>query len=129
MLKIKLTSVMVHDPETANKFYTEILGFQTKTYMDLGEHKFITVVAPNAPDEVELLLEPVSLPAAKVFQVALYEQGIPATAFNVDDMHAEYERLTALGVKFKAAPIQSGPVIQAAFDDTCGNWIQLYQMQ
>jgi hypothetical protein len=66
MLKIKLTSVMVHDPETAHLFYTNVLGFQTKMNMEMGEFKFITVVSPEAPDEVELLLEPNNNPAAKI---------------------------------------------------------------
>ena len=117
---------MVHDPETAHQFYTNILGFQTKMNMEMGEFKFITVVSPEAPDEVELLLEPNNNPAAKTFQTALFEQNIPATAFNVDDIQAEYERLTGLGVEFKSPPKQSGPVTQAVFNDTCGNWIQLY---
>ncbi|GGG99315.1 VOC family protein [Mucilaginibacter phyllosphaerae] len=129
MLKIKLTSVFVHDPETAHKFYTDILGFQTKMNLDMGEFKFITVVSPDAPNGVELLLEPNNNPIAKTYQAALFEQNIPAAAFNVDDIQAEYDKLTGLGVAFKSAPQASGPVIQAVFNDTCGNLIQLFQVQ
>jgi predicted enzyme related to lactoylglutathione lyase len=49
------------------------------------------------------------------------------TAFAVDDVQREYERLLALGVTFRAPPAQMGPTIVAQFDDTCGNYIQIYQ--
>jgi hypothetical protein len=96
----------------------------------VGEYKWLTVVPPEAPDApgtVELLLEPNANPAAITFQKALYEQGIPLTAFVVDDIQQEYERLKSLGVDFKLEPTQAGPTSIALFDDTCGNLIQIYQ--
>jgi len=127
-MKIKVTSVMVDNQDKALKFYTEILGFIKKTEIPLGEHKWLTVVSPEAPDEVELLLEPMGIEAAKVFQKALYSAGIPLTAFNVDDIQKEYERLEKLGVKFSMKPTKMGPATLAVFDDTCGNNIQIVQV-
>ena len=127
-MKIKVTSVMVDNQDKALKFYTEILGFVKKTEIPLGEHKWLTVVSPEAPDEVELLLEPMGIEAAKVFQKALYSAGIPSTAFNVDDIQREYERLEKLGVKFSMKPTKMGPATLAVFDDTCGNNIQIVQV-
>ena len=127
-MKIKVTSVMVDNQDKALKFYTEILGFVKKTEIPLGEHKWLTVVSPEAPDEVELLLEPMGIEAAKVFQKALYSAGIPLTAFNVDDIQKEYERLEKLGVKFSMTPTKMGPATLAVFDDTCGNNIQIVQV-
>jgi len=127
-MKIKVTSVMVDNQDKALKFYTEILGFVKKTEIPLGEHKWLTVVSPEAPDEVELLLEPMGIEAAKVFQKALYSAGIPLTAFNVDDIQKEYERLEKLGVKFSMKPTKMGPATLAVFDDTCGNNIQIVQV-
>jgi hypothetical protein len=46
----------------------------------------------------------------------------------VDDIQKEYERLSKLGVAFRSKPTQMGPAILAVFDDTCGNYIQMYQV-
>ncbi len=127
-MKIKLTSLIVDNQDKALTFYTEILGFVKKTEMPAGEFKWLTVVSPDAPDDIELVLEPNNNPAAKTFQEALYKQGIPLTAFNVDDIQKEYNRLTALGVNFRGAPAKAGPATAAIFDDTCGNWIMIYQV-
>jgi catechol 2,3-dioxygenase-like lactoylglutathione lyase family enzyme len=127
MVKIVLTSVLVDDQEKALRFYTEKLGFIKKTEVPLGEHKWLTVVAPTDPDGVELLLEPDAHPAAQPFKRALAEDGIPFTSFGVSDIHAEYERLMAAGVQFTQPPVVMGPVTTAVLDDTCGNLIQLAQ--
>lgn len=126
-MNIILTSVMVNDQQRALQFYTEVLGFIRKKAIPMGEYQWLTVVSANAPDGVELLLEPMAFGPAKTYQAALFEAGIPATAFGVDDLDAEYARLTALGVVFKSAPAQAGPVKTAMLNDTCGNWIQLVQ--
>ena len=125
-MRIKLTSVMVNDQDRALRFYTEVLGFVKKTDVPVGEFKWLTVVSPDAPDQVELLLEPNNNPAAKAFQRAIHEQGIPITAFAVDDVQREYERMKALGVHFRGEPKQMGPTKAVVFDDTCGNLIQLH---
>ncbi|MVM30415.1 VOC family protein [Spirosoma sp. HMF4905] len=127
-MKIKVTSLLVNDQEKALKFYTEILGFVKKTEVPLGDHKWLTVVSNEERDGVELLLEPMAFPPASVYQKALYDAGIPLTAFNVDDVHKEYERLEKLGVVFSMKPTIMGPVTIAVFDDTCGNNIQIVQM-
>jgi catechol 2,3-dioxygenase-like lactoylglutathione lyase family enzyme len=124
-MKIVLTSVFVNDQAKALKFYTEVLGFIKKADFPAGEFKWLTVVSPDAPSGVELLLEPNDNPAAKTFQEAIFKQGIAATSFGVDDVHKEYERLKKLGVTFTMEPTQMGPVTIAVFDDTCGNLIQI----
>jgi predicted enzyme related to lactoylglutathione lyase len=127
-MRIKLTSVPVSDQDKALKFYTEILGFEKKTEIPLGEHKFLTVVSKEERDGVELLLEPMGFAPAKTFQKALFEAGISWAAFNVDDIQKEYERLEKLGVAFSMKPTKMGPATLAVFDDTCGNNIQLVQV-
>jgi catechol 2,3-dioxygenase-like lactoylglutathione lyase family enzyme len=127
-VKIAMTSVLVDDQEKALRFYTDVLGFVVKNDVPLGEHRWITVVSPQAPDGVELVLEPDAHPAARPFKAALVADGIPYTAFAVDDVRAEYERLTGLGVTFTQPPVEMGPVTVAVLDDTCGNLIQLAQM-
>ena len=124
-MRINVTSVLVDDQDMALEFYTNVLGFRKHTEVPLGEHRWLTVVSPELPDGVELLLEPDAHPAARTFKAALVEDGIPYTSFAVDDVHAEHERLTALGVRFTQPPTAMGPVTTAVLDDTCGNLIQL----
>jgi catechol 2,3-dioxygenase-like lactoylglutathione lyase family enzyme len=125
-MRINVASVLVDDQDKALRFYTDVLGFVKKTDIPLGGGaKWLTVVSPDAPDGVELLLEPDGHPAAKPFKDALVADGIPFTSFAVDDVHAEHERLSALGVTFTQPPTEMGPVTTAVFDDTCGNLIQI----
>ena len=125
---IGVTSIFVEDQEKALKFYTEVLGFQLKHDIHFGnpeDDRWLTVVSPERPDGVELLLEPNRNPIASTYQQALFEQGISATVFNTDDVQAEYDRLIALGVEFTTPPTDIGSAIMAVFKDTCGNLIQL----
>ena len=127
-MKIRLTSVLVDDQDKALKFYTEVLGFVKKKEIPMGEYRWLTIVSKEEPDGVEVVLEPMGFAPAKVYQRALHDAGIPLTAFNVDNIQSEYERLEKLGVKFSMGPTQMGPATLAVFDDTCGNNIQLIQV-
>ena len=120
-----ITGVLVDDQEKALRFYTDILGFVKKADLPLGEHRWLTLVSPQQPDGIELLLEPDGHPAARPFKEALVADGIPFTSFAVDDTKAEFERLSGLGVTFTQLPTPMGPVTTAVFDDTCGNLIQI----
>ncbi len=126
-MRIGLTSVLVDDQEKALAFYTEKLGFQKKTDMPAGDYRWLTVVGSEGNDSVELVLEPVAFPPAKDYQAALYNAGIPATAFISDDIQAEFEKLTALGVNFLGEPTNMGAATGVMFDDTCGNLLSLVQ--
>jgi catechol 2,3-dioxygenase-like lactoylglutathione lyase family enzyme len=128
-VRIGLTSVLVDDQDKALKFYTDVLGFVKKHDVPLGAHRWLTVVSPDDPDGVELVLEPDEHPAIKPFKQALVEDGIPFTSFDVKDVNAEYERLVGAGVRFTQPPVDFGPVTAAVFDDTCGNLIQMAQMK
>jgi catechol 2,3-dioxygenase-like lactoylglutathione lyase family enzyme len=124
-MRITLASVLVDDQDKALRFYTEVLGFVKKTEVPLGKHRWLTVVSPEDPDGVELVLEPDEHPAVKPFKAALVADGIPFTSFAVKDVQAEADRLRALGVTFTQEPAQMGPVTTAVLDDTCGNLIQI----
>jgi len=124
-MKINLTSVLVDDQAKALRFYTEVLGFVKKTEVPLGKHRWLTVVSPEDPDGVELVLEPDEHPAVRPFKDALVADGIPFTSFSVSDVLAETERLKTLGVTFTQDPLHMGPMTTAVFDDTCGNLIQI----
>lgn len=125
-MNISLTSVLVPDPAKAFKFYTETLGFIERLYMP--EANLAIVVSPEQPDGTGLLLEPNQHPVSKAFQEGLYKEGIPVIVFGTDDIQKDYERLKAAGVVFKSEPTQTQGGIGAMFDDTFGNYIQLFQV-
>ena len=122
---ITTASIFVDDQQKALEFYTGKLGFQLKTDVPAGPHRWLTVVSPAAPDGVELLLEPSEHPAVRPFKEALVADGIPFNSFGVEDVQSEYERLTGLGVRFVQEPTAMGPVTTAVLDDTCGNLIMI----
>jgi catechol 2,3-dioxygenase-like lactoylglutathione lyase family enzyme len=124
-MKIVLTSVYVDDQAKALDFYANVLGFVKKEDVPMGQHRWLTVVSREEPNGTELVLEPEGHPAAKPFKDALVEDGIPFTSFGVDDVAAEYGRLSGLGVRFTQPPTTIGPVTMAVLDDTCGNLIQI----
>lgn len=126
-MRLKLTSIMVDDQEKALKFYTEVVGFRKKHDFPVGEYRWITVVSPEGPDDLELALEPNANPAGKTFQQAMFAQKIPIAAFEATEIQREYSRLRALNVTFLGEPTAVGPVTIAIFSDGCGNLIQLYQ--
>lgn len=127
-MKIKMSGVHVDDQAKAKTFYTEVLGFETKHDIPLGgEVRWLTLISPEGHDDVELVLEPNDNPAAKAYQAALFEQGIPMTAFEVDDVDAEHRRLTEAGVVFTKGPTDMGGTRLAIFSDTCGNLVQIYE--
>lgn len=126
-MKVTLTNVFVEDTNEALKFYTEILGFVKKVHIQ--EINWITVVSPDDQEGTELLLEPNGNPTALTYQQSLFSQGIPATSFAVDDIEAEYERLVKLGVEFTMKPTKSIGATIAVFNDTCGNLIQIHQVE
>lgn len=123
-----MNSVLVENQDQALKFYTEILGFVKKNDIPFGEYRWLTVVSPEEPNGTEVVLEPMGFPPARTYQRALVEAGIPLTAFQVEDIQKEYQRMKKLGVVFTGEPKKTGPVALCAFEDTCGNLIQIYQV-
>ena len=126
-MKINLTNVFVEDQDKALEFYTEKLGFVKKQDVPIGQFKWLTVASSENPEGTELLLEPNDNSLSKTFQKGIFEQGIAAASFEVDDIKTEHEKLEKLGVKFTMRPTEMGPVTIAMFDDTCGNLIQIMQ--
>ena len=126
-MKIQLSSVLVDDQDKALEFYTEKLGFVKKTELPAGEYKWLTVVSPEGADSLELVLEPNANEAAKTFQKAIFEQGIPATSFGATDVKEEHEKLKKRGVRFTMEPTETPYGTLATFDDTCGNLINIHQ--
>lgn len=128
-MRIALTSIFVDDQNAARAFYTDVLGFQIRHDIPLGEDFWLTVVSPQDPEGPELLLEPSGHPAVKPDRDALMADGIPLAQFAVEDLEAEYRRLTELGVVFTQQPTDIGNALTAVLDDTCGNLVQLLEFR
>ncbi len=127
-MKIIFDSIFVNDQDKALQFYTDTLGFVKKSDVPAGQYRWLTVVSSDDQNGTELVLEPSDNPAAKTYQKAIFEQGIPATSFGVSDVRAEHERLKKFGVTFTMEPTEvMKDVVIARFDDTCGNLIQIQQ--
>ena len=127
-MQIKFSSIMVDDQDKAIHFYTAVVGFVKKTEIHMGSFRWLTV-SPQAAEGVELVLEPMGFPPARVYQKALFDAGIPATAFITKDVNAEYQRLKASGVVFRGEPHKMGPATGVLFEDTCGNLINLVNLR
>src|SRR5262249_28165558 len=128
-MKVKLNSIFVDNQDKALGFYTDVLGFKKSKEIPMGEFKWLTVVSADGYPDVELVMKPNANPASKTYQEAILKQGVPITAFEVDDIHTETKRLKKKGVRFTMDPTDAGPVKMAIFSDTCGNLIQIYQPQ
>ncbi len=126
-MQLKFISLMVSDQEKALDFYTRVLGFRKMADIPMGEYRWLTVTSPDGLEGVELVLEPMAFPPARVFQQALYDAGIPATALITTDVAADVERLTARGVTFRGEPARMGPITAVLFEDGCGNLVNLVQ--
>ena len=126
-MRINLSSVLVDDQEKALDFYTTKLGFRKKTDIAKEEFRWLTVISPDGPEEVELVLEPAQLDTARTHQKAMFEAGIPHMAFFTDNIRQEWTRLKEMGVRFRGEPQDLGPVRAVLFEDTCGNLINLVE--
>lgn len=126
-MQITLSSILVEDQDRALDFYTNKLGFLKKNDIPMGEFRWLTVVSPEGAHGVELVLEPMAFAPARVYQQALYDAGIPCTAFISTDLASEYTRLKDLGVRFRSEPVNVGPIITVLFEDGCGNLVNLVQ--
>jgi len=126
-MRIKLNSVLIDDQDKALAFYTDVLGFEKNLDIPMGDARWLTVVSPEGPADIELLLEPTGFAPVATYQKALFDAGIPLTAFAVDDVRIEYDRLIQRGVAFRTGPTDAGTTTMAVFEDTCGNLIQIYE--
>ena len=127
-MKIKLTSVYVDDQDKALRFYTKVLGFVKKADLSQGPYRWLTVASAEEPDGAELQLARNDNPAAKAFQQAMCQQGQPAAMFYTDDVQRDYERMKAAGAEFTMPPTKVTGSTIAMVNDTCGNLIQIAQL-
>jgi catechol 2,3-dioxygenase-like lactoylglutathione lyase family enzyme len=127
-MRIGLTGIFVDDQDKAERFYTVVLGMLVKSSAPYGPgERWLTVVSPEEPDGVELVLHPAD-EAARAFQRASRELGRPVISLRTHDCQGDAERLKAKGVVFVKEPARMAyGGMDAVFDDTCGNLVNLHQ--
>jgi predicted enzyme related to lactoylglutathione lyase len=127
-MKIKLTSVYVDDQDKALRFYTEVLGFAKKADFSNGPFRWLTVASPEEPGGTELQLAKNDNPAGKAYQQGMFQQSQPAAMFFTEDVKGDYERIKARGAEFTMPPTKVTGSTIAMLSDTCGNLIQIAQL-
>jgi predicted enzyme related to lactoylglutathione lyase len=127
-VKIRVTSIYVDDQEKALRFYTDVLGFVKKADVRQGPYRWLTVASAEEPGGTELQLALNDNLAARAYQQAMFEQNQPAAMFSVDDVQREYDRMQPLGAEFTMPPTKVTGSTIAMLNDTCGNRIQLTQL-
>ena len=127
-MRIRVMSLYVDDQEKALQFYTRVLGFAKKADVRNGPYRWLTVASPEDPEGIELQLTPNDSPAAKAYQQSLLQQGQPAIMLFTNDIKGDYERIKALGAEFTMPPTEVTGSTIARMKDTCGNLIQISQL-
>ncbi len=125
-MQLKYIIVRVDDQDKALAFYTSVLGFEKRSDLP-GPVRWLTVSSPDGVEGVELVLEPSHFDPVLKAQKALHEGGFPAAVLTSLDIHAEYDRLRARGVKFRGELKTVGAVTFGFFEDGFGNVLVLNQ--
>jgi catechol 2,3-dioxygenase-like lactoylglutathione lyase family enzyme len=128
---VSLVSVWVTDLDEALAFYTDVLGFEARENVTLGEDfRWVTVGHPSQP---ELFLhlttpsKPLSDDLIAAMKRAQAEGGLPGVGLNVDDCHTTYAQLVAKGVEFIQEPQDRPYGVEALMRDNSGNWLVLVE--
>ena len=127
-MQIKLASIYVDDHDKALRFYTEVLGLSKKADFGNNGYRWLTVASPEDVDGPQLQFELNSNPAARAYQQAMFEQGRPALILHTGDVRADHERISARGGDFVMPPTDVTASTIAQVKDTCGNIVQLVQL-
>lgn len=130
--RLSHATIYVTSQTEAHKFYTEKLGFETRTDATMEGFRWLTVGPKTQPDIEIVLMEPKAgfmFDEATVQQLrALIQKGaLGAGVFETDDCRATYEALKRRGVEFLSPPQERPYGIEAVFRDNSGNWFSLTQ--
>ena len=128
---ISITSVFVKNVDESKRFYTEVLGFETKDDITLGDgYRWCTVSSPTQPElQVHLAVPgpPHSPEMVEAINRALDEGGMNGLGMSVDDCQKTYEELSAKGVEFLQEPSERPYGVEAVCRDNSGNWMVLVE--
>ena len=122
---IGVVGLYVRDQDEALAFYVDKVGFRVHTDARNGDYRWLTVQHPDQPS-VQLGLFKAQPPVlddatAQAVNAIVAKGAMPPLVLNVDDCHAEYERMRANGVEFTQAPEARYGNVDANFRDPSGN--------
>ncbi|RJL31738.1 VOC family protein [Bailinhaonella thermotolerans] len=128
---VSLCTVYCLDQEKAKEFYTEILGFEVRTDVTMGEgYRWLAVGHPSQPElDITLMLPgpPLDPEAADFFRRQLEKGSLGGLGLHVDDCRKTYEELSAKGVTFIQEPSERPYGVEAVMRDNTGNWLVLVE--
>jgi catechol 2,3-dioxygenase-like lactoylglutathione lyase family enzyme len=128
---IAIASVFVQDIDASRDFYVDVLGFQLKDDITLGEgYRWCTVSHPSQPElAVHLTVPgpPLSPELVEAMNRAQADGGLNGLGMSVDDCQQTYEELSAKGVEFLQKPEERPYGVEALCRDNSGNWIVLVE--
>lgn len=122
-------TILVSDQDEALSFYTEKLGFEKRADMPMGATRWLTV-APAGQRDLEIVLQQPdpAMHGEEGAKTMLERVGQNATwVLATDDCQGDYERLSALGVRFASAPQRQMYGTEAVLLDLYGNSYSLLQ--
>jgi catechol 2,3-dioxygenase-like lactoylglutathione lyase family enzyme len=128
---IAIASVFVQDIDASRDFYVDVLGFELKDDITLGEgYRWCTVNHPSQPElAVHLTIPgpPFSPELVEAMNRAQADGGLNGLGMSVDDCQKTYEELSAKGVEFLQKPEKRPYGVEALCRDNSGNWIVLVE--
>ena len=127
---ISIASVFVKNQDEAKRFYVDVLGFEEKDDILLGDYRWCTVVHPNQPElQVNLAVPgpPYSPEMVEQMMRAMDEGGMAGLGLSVDDCHRTVEELKSKGVTFVQDPTDRPYGVEAVCRDNSGNWMVLVE--
>jgi catechol 2,3-dioxygenase-like lactoylglutathione lyase family enzyme len=128
---IAIASVFVQDIDASRDFYVDVLGFELKDDITLGEgYRWCTVNHPSQPElAVHLTIPgpPFSPELVEAMNQAQADGGLNGLGMSVDDCQKTYEELSAKGVEFLQKPEKRPYGVEALCRDNSGNWIVLVE--
>lgn len=128
---VSLTTVYCLDQDKARDFYVDVLGFELRTDITMGEgFRWVTVGHASQPELDVTLMKPGPPldPDAADFITRQLEKGQSGgIGLQVDDCHKTYAELIEKGVTFLQEPSDRPYGIEAVMRDNSGNWLVLVE--
>ncbi|HEY0815123.1 MAG TPA: VOC family protein [Pseudonocardia sp.] len=128
---VSLTTVYCLDQDKARDFYVDVLGFEPRADVTMGEDfRWLTIGHPSQPElEVTLMTPgpPLDPDAAEFIRGQLLKGKMGGLGLRVDDCRKTYAELTAAGVTFLQEPADRPYGVEAVLRDETGNWLVLVE--
>jgi catechol 2,3-dioxygenase-like lactoylglutathione lyase family enzyme len=128
---ISLFTLYVTDQEAAKRFYVDVLGFEERTDVTMGEgFRWVTVGHPTQPElDITLMVPgpPLDNEMADAVRRALASGSMGGFGLQTDDCNKTYEELSAKGVEFVQPPSERPWGVEAVMRDNSGNWLVLVE--